>query len=239
MSGGPGQRGRSPILPEGHWAPTAGRSNAALTLTVGVSYPAYVADMDMAWGCKPHSGWAVAVLVGGSATAPRVLDRRRVQLCPDDLPRMAYHAAQGLPRAKAAALVANVDAAVAAMTAAVVRELADVASGHGHLVALALLGNPRPLPDLDAALANHSRLHGAEGELYRGALDDAAAAHGLAVYPVPPKGTIVEAAHGLGTTADALGARLTGLRAELGAPWQADHKDATAAALMALHLLKR
>ena len=40
--------------------------------------------MELAWGCKPHSGWAIAVLVGGSATEPLVLDRRRVQLCPDD-----------------------------------------------------------------------------------------------------------------------------------------------------------
>ena len=64
-----------------------------------------------------------------------VLDRRRVQLCPDALPRQAYHAAQGLPRARAAALVAEVDAAVATMTAAVLGELAAVAAEHGDLVA--------------------------------------------------------------------------------------------------------
>jgi len=190
--------------------------------------------MELAWGCKPHTGWAIAVLVGGSARAPVVLDRRRVQLCPDDLPRQVYHAAQGLSRARAAALVGKVDSAVAKMSATVVQELAEVAGEHGELVAMAVVGTPRPLPDLDAALANHSMLHSAEGELYRSALDDAADALGLAVTPAPPKRTVHEAAVVLGTSGDGLAARLTGLRAELGAPWQSDHRDATAGALMAL-----
>jgi hypothetical protein len=192
--------------------------------------------MELAWGCKPHSGWAIAVLVGGSATAPIVLDRRRVQLCPDDLPRQAYHAAQALPRRRAEALVATVDAAVARMAAAVVEDMAETARRHGNLVAVAVVGRPRDLPDLDAALANHSMLHSAEGELYRGALDDAADALGLPVTAAAPKGTVDEAAAALGTTKEKLGARLTELRTELGSPWQADHKAATAAALMALAL---
>lgn len=192
--------------------------------------------MELAWGCKPHSGWAIAVLVGGTAVTPVVLDRRRVQLCPDDLPRQVYHAAEGLPRARAAALVAKVDAAVATMTTAVLQELSVAAHARGDLVALALIGRPRDLPELDAALGNHSMLHSAEGELYRGALDDAAEAMGLPVIPAPPKRTLDEAAVVLAISRDTLAAHLTGLRAELGAPWQVDHKDATAAALMALEL---
>jgi hypothetical protein len=192
--------------------------------------------MELAWGCRPHSGWAVAVLVGGSPAEPLVLDRRRVQLCPDALPRQAYHAAQGLPRARAAALVAEVVAAVAAMTSAAVDDLTKVARTHGDLVAVAVVGRPRDLPELDVVLGNHSLLHAAEGELYRAALDDAAEAHGLVVCAAPSKRTIDEAAATLGTSRDALTVRLASLRAQLGAPWQADHKDATAAALMALHL---
>jgi len=192
--------------------------------------------MQLAWGCKPHSGWAVAVLAGGTASAPVVLDRRRVQLCPDDLPRQVYHAAEGLPRPGATALVAKVDAAVTRMTSDVVEELATVAAELGDLVGMAVLGNPRDMPSLDRALANHSMLHAAEGELYRGALDDAAAALGIAVTPAPPKRTIEEAAIALETTSERLTARLGALRAELGAPWQADHKHATAAALMVLAL---
>jgi hypothetical protein len=192
--------------------------------------------MELAWGCKPHSGWAVAVLAGGTATAPVVLDRRRVQLCPDVLPRQAYHAAQDLPLARAAALVAEVESAVASTTAAVLDELLDAARPHGDVVAVSVVGRPRDLPDLPVVLGNHSLLHAAEGELYRAALDDAAEARGLPVCALPAKGTIEEAAVGLGTTRHALVARLTALRGDLGAPWQADHKDATAAALLAVHL---
>ncbi len=192
--------------------------------------------MELAWGCKPHSGWAIAVLVGGSASAPLVLERRRVQLCPDDLPRQAYHAAQALSRRRAEALVATVDAAVSRMTAAAVAAMVESARPHGDLVGMAVVGRPRDLPELDAALANHSMLHSAEGELYRGALDEAADALGLPVTPAAPKGTVEEAAAALGITADALTSRLAALRAELGPPWQADHKAATAAALMALAL---
>jgi hypothetical protein len=192
--------------------------------------------MELAWGCKPHSGWAIAVLVGGSANDPVVLDRRRVQLCPDHLPRQAYHAAQGLPAGRAAALLAEVHAAVAATTATVVAELAEGARAHGDLVGLAVVGRPRELPALEVVLANHALLHAAEGELYRGALDDAAVAQAVAVHVAPSKHTVEEAAVALGTTRAALHARLTALRAELGAPWQADHKDATAAALLALTL---
>jgi hypothetical protein len=192
--------------------------------------------MELAWGCKPHSGWAIAVLVGGTVRDPLVLDRRRVQLCPDALPRQVFHAAQGLPRARGAALIAKVEASVTAMTAAVIDELADVARAHGDLVALSVVGFPREVPDLDTVLGSHALLHAAEGELYRGALDEAAAVRGLAVGAAPPKGTLEAAAAALGTTRAAFTATLTALRAALGAPWTADHKDATAAALMALHL---
>jgi hypothetical protein len=178
----------------------------------------------------------VAVLAGGTATAPVVVDRRRVQLCPDALPRQAYHAAQGLPLARAASLVAEVETAVATTTAAVLDEQLDAARPHGDVVAVSVVGRPRDLPDLSVVLGNHSLLHAAEGELYRAALDDAADARGLTVCAVPSKRTVEEAAAGLGTTRDALVARLAALRAELGAPWQADHKDATAAALLAVHL---
>jgi hypothetical protein len=194
--------------------------------------------MELAWGCKPHTGWAVAVLVGGSAEAPAVLDRRRISLCPDELPRQVYHAAQGLPRAAAADLVAEVDAAVARRTGEAVGALVAAAGAQGDLVGLAIIGRPRDLPDLDAALANHSMLHTAEGELYRGALDDAAEAHSLPVTPVAPKGTIEEAAVVVGLPRTVLAGRLDDLRAQLGAPWQADHKQATAAALVALQLAR-
>lgn len=190
--------------------------------------------MRVAWGCRTHTGWAVAVLVGGDAQRPVVLERRRLILCPDDLPRQVYHAAQGLPPARAAALVGRVGEVVERATAEVVAELVSTARDHGELVGVALLGTPRDLPDLPTALSNHSMLHSAEGELYRGALDDAARDAGIRVTTVPAKRTVEEAAIALGTPVGSLRGQLVALRSELGPPWQADHRDATSAALMVL-----
>ena len=52
----------------------------------------------------------------GDARQPVVVDRRRVTLCPEALPRQVYHAAQDLPPAKAALLVREVHEAVDALT---------------------------------------------------------------------------------------------------------------------------
>src|SRR5664279_4197420 len=49
-------------------------------------------------GLRAHSGWAAAVTVGGEATAPVLLDRRRLALADDATPRpvQPYHASEGL-----------------------------------------------------------------------------------------------------------------------------------------------
>ena len=95
--------------------------------------------MDIGAGFAIHTGWAAAVLVGGDAREPVVVDRRRVTLCPEALPRQVYHAAQDMPPAKAALLVREVHAAVDALTDEVLGELADIAQparparrGRGH-----------------------------------------------------------------------------------------------------------
>jgi hypothetical protein len=191
--------------------------------------------MDIGAGFAIHTGWAAAVLVGGDAGRPLVVDRRRVTLCPASLPRQVYHAAQDLPPAKAALLVREVHEAVDAMTELVLDELVEVAQAHGPLVGVGVTGFPREVPVLDKVLASHALLHLAEGELYRGALCDAADARGCTVVPIDPKHGISETAHALGAAPEPFAQRLVDLRAELGAPWQADHRLATAAALAALH----
>ena len=191
--------------------------------------------MDIGAGFAIHTGWAAAVLVGGDARAPVVVDRRRVTLCPDTLPRQVYHAVQDMPPAKAALLVREVHAAVDELTDDVIGELADVAREHGPLVAVGVTGFPRDVPALDKVLRSHALLHLAEGELYRGAICDAADARGLTVVPIHPKDGISETAHAVGAPVEPFARRLVELRAEVGAPWQADHRLATAAALAALH----
>jgi hypothetical protein len=191
--------------------------------------------VDIGAGFAIHTGWAAAVLVAGDAGRPVVVDRRRVTLCPEALPRQVYHAAQDLPPAKAALLVREVHEAVDELTGSVLDQLADVAGAHGLLVAVGVTGFPRDVPALDTVLRSHALLHLAEGELYRGAICDAADARGLAVVPIHPKDGINDTAHALGAAPGPFAQRLVSLRAELGAPWQADHRLATAAGLAALH----
>ena len=192
--------------------------------------------MEVALGFKPHTGWAVAVTLGGDARKPVVFDRCRVTLCPDDLPRQVYHHAQSLSPARAVRAVVDVEDAVDITSDHVLGELAERAMCHGELVAVGIVGEPRSVPDLKQVLASHALLHLAEGELYRGALDDAAHERGLPVSLTSHKETIGHASASLGVSSDALEATLTDLRRELGAPWQADHRAAAAAALVALAL---
>jgi hypothetical protein len=191
--------------------------------------------VDIGAGFAIHTGWAAAVLVGGDARKPVVVDRRRVTLCPESLPRQVYHAVQDMPPAKAALLVREVHEAVDGLTDEVIADLADIARDHGPLVAVGVTGFPRDVPTLDKVLKSHALLHLAEGELYRGAVCDAADARGLTVVPIHPKEGIRDTAHAVGVPAEPFARRLVDLRAELGAPWQADHRLATAAALAALH----
>ena len=60
-------------------------------------------------GLRAHSGWAAAVTLGGEATAPVLLDRRRLALADDATPRpvQPYHASEGLPLAKAERIVGH------------------------------------------------------------------------------------------------------------------------------------
>jgi hypothetical protein len=191
--------------------------------------------VDIGAGFAVHSGWAAAVLVAGDARQPVVVDRRRVTLCPEALPRQVYHAAQDLPPAKAALLVREVHDAVDGLTDSVLDELRDLARPHGSLVAVGVTGFPRDVPALGTVLKSHALLHLAEGELYRGAICDAAHGRGLTVVPIHPKDGITDTAHALGAAPETFAQRLADLRAEVGAPWQADHRFATAAALAALH----
>jgi hypothetical protein len=117
----------------------------------------------------------------------------------------------------------------------VIAELMAMAEPHGRLVAAGVTGHPRDVPSLDKVLASHALLHLAEGELYRGAICGAADARGLTVVAIDPKHGIDETAQTLGAAPARFAQRLRDLRAELGAPWQADHRLATAAGLAALH----
>jgi hypothetical protein len=192
--------------------------------------------MGAALGWSVHSGWAVVVgLVSAGDGGLAVSLRRRVELISPDLPRMTYHAAEGLSLDEAAVLIARVEASVASTTAgavsSIVEELQDLAGG---AVSAAVLGKPTELPPLERILASHALLHAAEGVQYREAVQDACEAVGVSTTVVAPKTVAVEAEAALGWAPGHAAGWLATTGKALGPPWTKDHKEATLAAAIVL-----
>lgn len=187
-------------------------------------------------GVRDHSGWAVAVAVAARRGGVDVVDRRRLLLCPERVPRMMFHAAAQGPPAGAASAIELAERSVQECTARAVTEITEALAGGGHTVAgIAVAHGPPRLPcDLDGILASHAFVHAAEADLYRRALVERAEAAGLRVVRYAPKTAIADAAAATGTRPEQLEATLSAVGEELGPPWQKDHREAVAAALVVL-----
>jgi hypothetical protein len=160
-----------------------------------------------------HSGWAIAVTVRGSCRAPVVLDRARVALLDERLPRQPYHAVaeDGADRAVIVAVEQDV------------RRCASMAlSSMAASGIVAVVAPVRSIPsDLDRVLGSHALLHAAEGALYEQAVLDAAVAAGRVACLVDRR-TLQPSDE------------IEALRGRIGPPWQKDHKFAAMAALITL-----
>jgi len=190
-------------------------------------------------GFKVHTGWTTAVAVTIDAGRLDLSARRRATLVPDDesVPRFVYHAAAELDAAAAAALVERAASAVAARADALLAELlASIAERGAAVHAAGVLTSGRrhdPVPDLAAIVRAHPLIHAAEGRLFQHAIVAACARQDVRVLTVREREVWAAAADATGEPIDALRDRIDGLRASAGAPWGADHKTATAAALAA------
>lgn len=171
--------------------------------------------------CRTGSAAAVAVAPGGGFAG-----RWDVDLSAPGTPVQLFHAAARLPAAGAQQFVrAGVDA-VGAVAEALLRDLVDALGGD---VVVAVVTSDHPVPEdtpVARILAVHALMHGAEGQLYRDAVLDAAAAHGLPAYGVP-RG-LAEA-----RLAGDLAAAVARIGAAAGRPWRKEQKLATVAALVA------
>ena len=179
-------------------------------------------------GIAPHCGWAAVVIVGGTAAAPRVLLRERVELADARLPgsKQPYHDIEGLALAAARARLALFEesanrlalGALRTLTAAV-REIGAEARAAGILASSGRVG-----ATLEATLGSHALIHTADGNHFRDALGRACMTLKLPVTRIPQKALRGHAA----------AARVGALGRGLGAPWGADQKSA---ALLAWLLL--
>ena len=180
-------------------------------------------------GFRLHSGWAVFVAVAGDGAALRVLDRGRMELLPPGQPRFVYHAAAELALPEAERLIESVrrTAGSTARTA-----LAN-AIGNLKVTGACMVAEPALVPDeLAAVLRSHPRIHAAEGALYAGALAWACDRLEIPAIAVRPRDVWIRAAAKAGMPEAGLKAAIDAVRQALGPPWTADHKIATAAALL-------
>jgi hypothetical protein len=191
-----------------------------------------------ALGLRAHSGWAALVVVAGSAAAPTVIDRRRVETAD---PRIhgavqPYHAAKDMKLSDAEAFLARcTDAAQQMAETAVKMTVAEIVrKGYAVAGACVLLSSGRPTADLAATLRSHPMIHTAEGHFFRDALKTACESCGLLVLGVKEKELIQQAATTLGISADDLQRRATELGKSVGRPWQQDEKLCAVAAWLAL-----
>lgn len=171
-----------------------------------------------------HTGWAMLVAVSGD----NVLRRCRVELYPAR-GRFVYHEAAELDLSEAVELITAVRGIVQANARAAVG-----AAIQGLEVSAACIptGSAVLPDDLAAILRSHARIHAAEGALYAGAIAAACEQLEIPVLTVRERDVWTRAAAGAGVAEAQLRAQVDAVRKSLGPPWTADHKIATAAAMI-------
>jgi hypothetical protein len=177
-------------------------------------------------GVSDHGGWAVLVTVARDGT---LLDRRRVELVDEGLPKIPHHSeGQGLPLDEAVALVERVR--VSAERHAVLA-LDAVAMAVPHILGVALRECPQLPPTIAERIKDYRAQNVADWVMYRKALASAAEARGWAVHWYDAKSVSGAASQAL--RVKNFDAHFLQMRKAVGPPWNNDHKLAMAAAVVA------
>lgn len=198
-----------------------------LSSRIGVDPPASGWQNDGVVGVSDHGGWAVLVTVAGDGG---LLDRRRVELVDEDLPKIPHHSeGQRLPLDEAVALVERVR--VSAERHATLALEAVALTVPGRVVGVALRQCPVLPPTVAERIRDYRAQNVADWVMYRQALAAAAEARGWGVHWYDAKTVMAAAGEALGV--ENVEAQFVQLRKTIGPPWGQDHKVAMAAAIVA------
>lgn len=187
-------------------------------------------DTPLGLGWRVVHSDTIVVAVSGPAATPVIVHRESVTLIDDDSVREPYHVAAGLSLDEVPAFIESIEEAAAA---AALKAIRGFVSSLGPVAAVGVVGGNRKLPELPRILAKHALLHAAERDLYEQAIIEGASRAGLPVTTIPATGTLF--GHASDVLGVALEPSLAALGKSIGPPWQKDYKEATAAALVALH----
>jgi hypothetical protein len=176
-------------------------------------------------GVSDHGGWAVLVTVARDGT---LLDRRRVELVDERLPKIPHHSeGQGLPLEEAVKLVERVRVSAEKHAALA---LDGVTAAVPRILGVALRKCPPLPPTIAERIKDYRAQNVADWVMYRQALAYEAEARGWPVHWFDPKKVLGAASHAL--RVDDLDAHFLKLRRAVGPPWNNDHKLAMAAAVV-------
>lgn len=184
-------------------------------------------------GFTVKSGWACAVLIGGTSKSPRVIDSRRVEISDPDIPdaKQPYHAGFGTARdagAELTRLVSSVRSYGRKSVTAVIREYQKRTSVVAAGVVVGSLIDPRTIGN------DHIRIHAMEGQLFRDVLIDSAERNGVTVAVWRERDLYAAAAKQLKTAETVLKKTLAALGENADGGWRAEQKAAALAAWMVL-----
>ncbi len=186
-------------------------------------------------GFRVKSGWAMAVLLAGPASAPKLVRCEAILLSDPKTPesKQPCHAALELPEKEGKALTKKLRKVVAAAARKSVKELLAQANAEGYEVKKAglVVGS---LVDPATLHNDHIRAHGLEGQMFRTVLEDALSEQKVPHRVLLEKNAYLAAAPALGKSA----AETKKLVAEVGeaheGAWRAEEKLAALAAWTAL-----
>lgn len=175
-------------------------------------------------GVSDHGGWAVLVTVGLDGT---LLDRRRVELVDEGLPKIPHHhEGQMMGLNEAVALVERVRASAQKRAALALDAVASVVP---RITGVALRACPTLPETVAERIQDYRSRNVADWVMYRRALASAAEVRGWEVHWFDPK--CVTSAASKALKAKTLDAHFHRVRKTAGPPWNSDHKLAMAAAI--------
>lgn len=197
-----------------------------------------MAAQTAAIGFSAHSGWAAMVVLGGTAAAPSLLARARVQLIDEQDPesKQPYHAVEFLCVEEATGRLDGYMAVATRLAQECIHAQSEQLQGRG--IVLRSVGivdsSSRKQVSLPAILASHALIHASDGDHFRNALHVAAEHCRVPVCRVPAKTLEAHADKCLRPPLNRILETIDKLALGQGPPWGADQKKA---ALLAWTLL--
>jgi hypothetical protein len=184
-------------------------------------------------GVSDHAGWAVLVTVAGDGT---LLDRRRLDLLDEGLPKLPHHhEAQGLPLEEAVDLIERVRVSAARHAAFGFDAVASAVPA--PILGVALRECPRLPATVAERLEDYRAQNVADTVMYRHVLAGAADARGWSVHWYRARNILDSARAAL--QVEDLDAHFRQVKRSVGPPWRQDHRVAMAAAIVSAHALGR